>query len=63
MGNQSGTNNQKLIDFLFKLDKQGSSPINEGFVLDKEALEVLRAKIMAKLIDDLPIMENKSKRK
>ncbi len=37
--------------------------VNEGFALDKEALEVLRAKIMAILIDDLPVMENKTKRK
>ena len=37
--------------------------VNEGFALDKEALEVLRAKIMAILIEDLPIKENKSKRK
>jgi len=35
---------------------------NEGFALDKEALEILRAKIMAILIEDLPIKENKSKR-
>jgi len=37
--------------------------VNEGFALDKEALEVLRAKIMAILIEDLPIKENNIKRK
>lgn len=34
--------------------------VNEGFALDKEALEILRAKIMAILIDDLPLKEKKS---
>ena len=28
--------------------------VSEGFALDKEALEILRAKIMAILIDELP---------
>jgi len=50
--------------FLGKKIYQGDGKIvNEGFALDKEALEVLRAKIMAILIEDLPIKENKSKRK
>lgn len=35
--------------------------VNVGFALDKEALEILRAKIMVMLIDDLPIKENKSR--
>ncbi|WP_148685730.1 hypothetical protein [Candidatus Nitrosocosmicus hydrocola] len=37
--------------------------VNEGFALDKEVLEILRAKIMAILIDDLPLKEKKSTRK
>lgn len=37
--------------------------VNEGFVLDNKALEALRAKIIAILIEDLPIRENESKHK
>lgn len=46
-----------------KIYQDDGEVVNEGFVLDKEALEVMRAKIMAILIEDLPIKENKSKRK
>ena len=42
-----------------KIYQDDGEVVNEGFALDKEALEVLRAKIMAMLIDDLPIKENK----
>lgn len=42
-----------------KIYQDDGEVVNEGFALDKEALEVLRAKIMAILIDDLPIKENK----
>jgi hypothetical protein len=45
-----------------KIYQDNGEVVNEGFALDKEALEVLRAKIMAILIEDLPIKENKSKR-
>lgn len=37
--------------------------VNEGFALDKEALEILRAKIMAILIEDLPIKKSYFKHK
>jgi len=37
--------------------------VNEGFALDKDVLEIPRAKIMAILIDDKPMKENNSKRK
>ena len=46
-----------------KIYQDDGEVMNEGFSLDKEALEVLRAKIMAILIEDLPIKENKTKRK
>ena len=46
-----------------KIYQDDGEIVNEGFALDKEALEILRAKIMAILIDDLPAKENKSKRK
>lgn len=46
-----------------KIYQDDGEVVNEGFALDKEALEVLRAIIMATLIEDLPIKENKSKRK
>jgi hypothetical protein len=46
-----------------KIYQDDGEVVNEGFALDKEALEVLRALIMATLIEDLPIKENKSKRK
>jgi hypothetical protein len=46
-----------------KIYQDDGEVVNEGFALDKEALEILRAKIMAILIDDLPLKENKSKRK
>ena len=45
-----------------KIYQDNGEVVNKGFALDKEALEVLRAKIMAILIEDLPIKENKSKR-
>ena len=44
-----------------KIYQDDGEVVNEGFALDKEALEVLRAKIMAMLIDELPIKENRSK--
>lgn len=37
-----------------KIYQDDGEVINEGFGLDKEDLEVLRAKIMAILIDELP---------
>jgi len=46
-----------------KIYQDDGEIVNEGFALDREALEVLRAKIMAILIDDLPVKENKTKRK
>ncbi len=46
-----------------KIYQDDGEVVNEGFALDKEALEVLRAKIMAMLIDELPIKENRSKLK
>ena len=46
-----------------KIYQDDGEVVNEGFALDKEALEVLRAIIMATLIEDIPIKENKSKRK
>lgn len=46
-----------------KINQDDGKVVNEGFALDKEALEVLRAKIMTILIEDLPIKENKFKRK
>jgi len=45
-----------------KIYQDNGEVVNEGFALDKEALKVLRAKIMAILIEDLLIKENKSKR-
>lgn len=44
-----------------KIYQDDGEIINEGFALDKDGLEVLRAKIMAILIEDLPVKENKSK--
>jgi hypothetical protein len=46
-----------------KIYQDDGEVVNEGFTVDKEALEILQAKIMAILIDDLPIKEKKSKRK
>ena len=46
-----------------KIYQDDGEIVNEGFALDKEALEILRAKIMAILIEDLPIKENKSNSK
>jgi hypothetical protein len=46
-----------------KIYQDDGEVVNEGFALDKEALEILRAKIMAILIDDLPIKKKKTKRK
>jgi hypothetical protein len=43
-----------------KIYQDDGEVVNEGFALDNEALEVLRAKIMAILIDDLPKKENRS---
>jgi hypothetical protein len=37
--------------------------VNEGFAFNKVGLELLRAKIMAALIEDLSIKESFSKRK
>jgi hypothetical protein len=44
-----------------KIYQDDGEVINEGFALDKEALEVLRAKIMPILIDQLPPTKEKSK--
>ena len=54
-----------ILVFYFKnvLNASVALFVNEGFALDKEAMEVLRAKIMAMLIDELPIKENRSKLK
>lgn len=38
-----------------KIYQDDGEVVNEGFALDREALEVLRAKIMAILIDELPV--------
>jgi hypothetical protein len=38
-----------------KIYQDDGEIVNEGFALDKEALEVLRAKIMAILIEELSI--------
>ena len=46
-----------------KIYQDDGEIVNEGFALDKDGLELLRAKIMATLIEDIPIKENKSKRK
>ena len=46
-----------------KIYQDDGEIVNEGFALDKEALEVLRAKIMATLIEELPRNENKSEHK
>lgn len=43
-----------------KIYQDDGEIVNKGFALDKEALEILRAKIMAILIEDLPIKEDKS---
>ncbi|WP_148685684.1 hypothetical protein [Candidatus Nitrosocosmicus hydrocola] len=45
-----------------KIYQDDGEVLNEGFALDKEALDILRAKIMAILIEDLP-KKNKSKLK
>jgi len=46
-----------------KIYQDDGEVLNEGFALDKEALDILRAKIMAILIEDLPVKKNKSKLK
>ena len=46
-----------------KIYQDDGEVVNEGFALDKECLKILRAKIMAILIEDLPIKGNKPKRK
>ncbi len=55
------------IGGFYSLDKKiyqdDGEVVNEGFGLDREALEILRTKIRAILIDDLPIKENKFKPK
>jgi hypothetical protein len=55
------------IEGFYSLDKKiyqdDGEVVNEGFGLDREALEILRTKIRAILIDDLPIKENKFKPK
>jgi hypothetical protein len=38
-----------------KMYQDDGEIVNEGFALDKEALEVLGARIMAILIEDLPV--------
>jgi len=40
-----------------KIYQDDGEVVNEGFGLDKEDLEILRAKIMAILIDELPIKD------
>lgn len=46
-----------------KVYQDNGDVVNEGFALDKETLEILRAKILAILIDDLPTKENRSRLK
>jgi hypothetical protein len=46
-----------------KIYQDDGEIVNEGFALDNEALEVLRAKIKAILIEDLSIKKNKSNSK
>jgi hypothetical protein len=46
-----------------KIYQDDGEVVNEGFALDNESLETMRARIMAILIEDLPIKKNKSKRK
>jgi len=43
-----------------KVNRDDGEIDNDGFALDKENLEILRAKIMAVLVDDLPPKEKKS---
>ncbi len=43
-----------------KIYQDDGEIVNEGFALDNEAFEILRARIMAILIEDLPTKENKS---
>lgn len=45
-----------------KIYQDDGEVVNEGFALDKEALEVLKAKIMAILIDELPTNEEPTSR-
>jgi hypothetical protein len=53
---------KEFYSIVKKIYQDNGEVVNEGFALDKEALKVLRAKIMAILIEDLPIKENKFKR-
>jgi hypothetical protein len=41
-----------------KVYQDNGTLFNEGIALDREALEVLRAKIMAILIHEIPAMRN-----
>ncbi|WP_415312214.1 hypothetical protein [Candidatus Nitrosocosmicus sp. FF01] len=41
-----------------KVYQDNGTLLNEGIALDREALEVLRAKIMAILIHEIPAMRN-----
>lgn len=43
-----------------KIYQDDGEIVNEGFALDREALEIMRVKIMAILFEDLPSKENKS---
>ena len=43
-----------------KIYQDDGEIVNEGFALDREALEIMRVKIMAILFEDLPRKENKS---
>ena len=45
-----------------KIYQDDGEVVNEGFALDKEVLEVLRAKIMAILINELPTNEESKSR-
>ncbi len=43
-----------------KIYQDDGEIVNEGFGLDREELEILRARIMAVLIDELPINKKSS---
>jgi len=44
-----------------KICQNDGKVVNVGIALDKDALEILRAKIMAILIEDLPVKEKEPK--
>ncbi len=43
-----------FCSYIEKINQDEGEVINQGFVLIRDALEILRAKIMAILIDELP---------